>query len=165
MVNVLDSDTIIQSIATTFGITYAEARQMVSDRVNQHAFSLVWPVTSQSIPLDVSVSVSPGIPVPTADQTLFTVLATGTGAVQTLATVTAGKKAYVVALSSTDTANGFIALCNNAGTQISLDRYLANSNVQKIGIPLAEYTSGQAIKAQAAAATAHISVTYVEVPE
>jgi len=112
----------------------------------------------------VTVSGGFGFPLPSSSQTLFTIdRVTGSAGSGTLATVTAGKVAYVIGLSVCYTSNAYLKLMDNAGSvcYFMLD-CLANTNSAIGGYPIAKYTAGQAIKYECTA-NALISMVYIEV--
>jgi len=109
-----------------------------------------------------NVTAIPALTVPNASQTMFCIIATGTGATQTLATVTAGKTAYVTSITGRGTANDTVFLRDNAGTNIGAIGFLANAGATLAPCtPIAVYTTGQNIKVLGLATT-NITLTYFE---
>lgn len=117
----------------------------------------------QSGLVSANVVTSPAISLPSSSQTLFTINRVTAAASGTLATVSAGKVAYVIALGVCYTANAYVKLMDDSAAVCywMLDN-LANSSSSIAGFPIAKYTAGQAIKYEATA-NALINMVYIEV--
>lgn len=84
---------------------------------------------------------------PSATQTLKLANGTGTGALQTMLTVTAGKTAYIMGISTAHGAAGIGSIHNNAGTQIFQIAGIANTtNMIQCPIPLTSVAATETLK-------------------
>lgn len=109
-----------------------------------------------------NVTALPALTVPSATQTLKTAIATGTGAAQTIATVTGGKTAYVTSFTVAGVAAGAAYLRDN-GDALLVGVTVAINGTATIApnSPIAVYTTGQNIRCSGVA-TQTISITYFE---
>lgn len=114
----------------------------------------------------INVSGGGGVQVPSATQTIkFVDEVAMDGTNKAVATITAGKTAYVIALFADGTAADRITLVNSAATtNLRSVRIAANlsGSIVAGGAPIATYAAGESIKVFGAATT-KVSIVYVEV--
>lgn len=106
-----------------------------------------------SITGNVSVSTTSAIVTPSATQTIVRAFAAGTGALQTIYTVTAGKTAYLFACQWSGTAaDSPVVYLSDGSTIVAAAKIAANSTHSfQPAIPIAAYAGGTAVKCFAAA--------------
>jgi len=110
----------------------------------------------------ISVSaVLAGIQLPSASQSWKYAQGACNGASKTAATVTAGKTAYVIAVTVDGSANDAVQLETSAGAGILRLRFLANTGlVISNPVPIAVYQAGENIKIEGAATSIYGIVYY-----
>lgn len=114
-----------------------------------------------SITGNVTVTQTNGVITPSSTQTWKKAQGACNGANQTIATVTAGKTAYVTFLAVCGTANDNIAFMTSADSTIIQMRVLANSTVTcSSGAPIAQFAATENIRINGAATSIYSCIYY-----
>jgi hypothetical protein len=105
-------------------------------------------LATSSTSVSISGSVANSIPVPSSDQTIKFVQGQGDNNINTVATVTAGKTAYVMYFSHGAGAVGIGYLYDTDGATAIIKGFHIQdcTTVHSCGVPLAQYEAGEFIK-------------------